>query len=84
MPDRRGVGVEGNGLIHFPGTYSSISWTNPVFEDYYAFTVGALEGVPEDDTTGPESGTRLETILSAPEPRTTPDRLSFSARHSAR
>ena len=33
-------GSEGNGVIQFSGTFSEISWTNPVFENYYAFTVG--------------------------------------------
>jgi len=35
-------GIEGNGVIQFIGTFSSISWTNPVAENYYAFTVGAI------------------------------------------
>jgi hypothetical protein len=38
-------GQEGNGDVQFAGTYSSITFTTPVFEDYYAFTVGAP--VPE-------------------------------------
>jgi hypothetical protein len=40
-------GLEGNGSIQFLGTYSSISWTNPQFEDYYGFNVGVLDVVPE-------------------------------------
>ena len=32
-------GNEGNGVIQFSGTFSSISW-NDTFENYYAFTVG--------------------------------------------
>lgn len=41
-------GEEGNGVVQFNGTFTSISWTNPVFENYYAFTVGASEtAVPE-------------------------------------
>jgi hypothetical protein len=40
-------GVEGNGSIQFLGAYSSISWTNPQFEDYYGFNVGVLGLVPE-------------------------------------
>ena len=40
------TGVEGNGLLQFVGTYSSISWQNPSHEYYYAFTVGT-PGVPE-------------------------------------
>jgi hypothetical protein len=34
-------GTEGNGTIQFNGTFTQISWTNPQFESYYAFTVGA-------------------------------------------
>ena len=34
-------GNEGNGVVRFFGTYSQISWTNPLAENYYAFTVGA-------------------------------------------
>jgi hypothetical protein len=33
-------GAEGNGVIQFDGTFSSISFTTPSFENYYAFTVG--------------------------------------------
>jgi hypothetical protein len=40
-------GVEGNGSVQFLGTYSSLSWTNPQFEDYYGFNVGILGVVPE-------------------------------------
>lgn len=40
-------GIEGNGSIQFLGTYSSISWTNPQFEDYYGFNVGILGVIPE-------------------------------------
>ncbi|HWY61369.1 MAG TPA: PEPxxWA-CTERM sorting domain-containing protein [Rhizomicrobium sp.] len=45
-------GVEGNGTIQFTGTYTSISFTNPVFEDWYGFTVGndVTAGVPEPAT----------------------------------
>jgi PEP-CTERM motif len=32
-------GNEGNGVVQFTGTFSSISWTS-TFENYYAFTVG--------------------------------------------
>ena len=34
------MGREGNGVVQFDGTFSSISFTTPVFENYYAFTVG--------------------------------------------
>lgn len=43
-------GAEGNGTIQFSGTYSSLTWTNPSFEDFYAFTAGvsgAASQVPE-------------------------------------
>jgi hypothetical protein len=36
-------GIEGNGLVVFHGTYTSISWTNPVAENYYVATIGAPE-----------------------------------------
>ena len=42
-------GVEGNGTLQFIGTYSSISWTTPVYEDWYGFTVG-VSAVPEPST----------------------------------
>ena len=41
-------GAEGNGLVQFLGTYSSISWTNPTYEYYYAATIGSA--VPEPAT----------------------------------
>jgi hypothetical protein len=34
-------GSEGNGTVEFIGTYSSITWTNPQFEFWYGFDVGA-------------------------------------------
>lgn len=45
-------GREGNGVIQFNGTLTSISWTNPVYEYWYGFTVGVPEttGVPEPAT----------------------------------
>jgi hypothetical protein len=36
-PDR--LRAEGNGLVQFLGSYSSITWTNPVYENYYLATV---------------------------------------------
>lgn len=42
-------GSEGNGTIQFQGTYSSISWTNPTFENWYGINVG-VAGVPEPAT----------------------------------
>jgi len=51
-------GQEGNGIIQFDGTFTSITFTTPQYENYYAFTVG------EDATltsqlpgTTPEPGT---------------------------
>ncbi len=46
-------GVEGNGTVQFIGTYSSISWTNPVYEYWYGFDVGiaaVANPVPEPET----------------------------------
>jgi hypothetical protein len=40
------TGNEGNGTIAFSGLFSSISWSNPVYENYYGFTVG-VPAVPE-------------------------------------
>jgi hypothetical protein len=40
-------GLEGNGVVQFHGTYSTLSWTNPVLENDYAFTIGAEGAVPE-------------------------------------
>lgn len=39
-------GMEGNGTVRFVGTYSSLSWTNPQYEGWYGFNVGASP-VPE-------------------------------------
>ena len=39
------LGVEGNGVIEFNGTYSSLTFTTPDDENWYAFTVG--EPTPE-------------------------------------
>jgi len=33
-------GTEGNGLVQFTGSFDSITFTTPNFENYYAFTVG--------------------------------------------
>ncbi len=43
-------GAEGNGTIQFSGTFTSLTWTNPVFENWYGFTVGVPHtgtGIPE-------------------------------------
>ncbi len=49
-------GAEGNGTIQFTGTFSSIAWTNPGFENYYGFTVGTAGVAPP---TVPEPGSLL-------------------------
>lgn len=45
------LGSESDGVIQFNGTFSTLTWTNPQFEFYYAFTVGvagaATTPVPE-------------------------------------
>jgi hypothetical protein len=33
-------GTEGNGLVQFNGSFDSVTFTTPNFENYYAFTVG--------------------------------------------
>ncbi len=45
-------GSEGNGTVVFNGTYTSISWVNPTYENWYGVTVGvgpaaATTGTPE-------------------------------------
>ncbi len=41
------LGTEGNGTIQFSGTFSSLDFTLPIFENWYGFTVGVPEVVPE-------------------------------------
>jgi PEP-CTERM motif len=44
-------GAEGNGTVAFFGKYSSITFTNPSFENWYGFTVGTAGSVvPEPST----------------------------------
>ena len=48
-------GAEGNGTVQFIGTFTSLSWTNPVAENWYGFDVGiagigSSSGVPEPST----------------------------------
>lgn len=43
-------GSEGNGTVMFTGTYSSLSWTNPVYENWYGFNVGMTAAVPEPES----------------------------------
>lgn len=42
-------GSEGNGTVEFKGTFTQLSWTNPVYEDWYGVTVG-VSAVPEPST----------------------------------
>ncbi|MCE9560286.1 MAG: PEP-CTERM sorting domain-containing protein [Armatimonadetes bacterium] len=41
------TGSEGHGVIMFADTMTSLSWTAPVSEDWYGFTVGVAGAVPE-------------------------------------
>jgi hypothetical protein len=43
-------GEEGNGTIAFRGTYSSLTFTTPLYENYYDFTVGSDGAIPEPAT----------------------------------
>jgi hypothetical protein len=43
-------GSEGNGTVMFMGTYSSLSWTNPGYENWYGYNVGMTAAVPEPET----------------------------------
>jgi hypothetical protein len=47
-------GAEGNGTVMFLGTFNSLSWMNPVKEDWYGFNVGfqSVAAVPEPSTWG--------------------------------
>ncbi len=48
-------GAEGDGTVQFMGTYTSISWTNPTFENWYGFNVGiagVAAAVPEPASVG--------------------------------
>jgi hypothetical protein len=51
---------ESNGTVMFFGTYNSISWTNPVGESWFGFTVGIPNGLvisPPPPTDVPEPST---------------------------
>lgn len=48
-------GAEANGVVHFTGTFSSISWSNPQAENYYMFTVG-FGALPDGDGGGDGGG----------------------------
>ena len=45
-------GQEVNGTIQFQGTFTSLTWTNPQFENWYGFNVGfqSVAPVPEPAT----------------------------------
>jgi hypothetical protein len=53
------TGNEGNGVIEFVGDYSSITFTNPVAETWYGFTLGVagLAVGPPTPTSVPEPAT---------------------------
>jgi len=38
-------GAEGNGTVQFDGTFTSLTWTTPTFENWFGFTVGVA--IPE-------------------------------------
>ena len=48
------IGLEGNGLLQFTGSYTDISFTTPDYENYDGGTVGAMSdvaaAVPEPET----------------------------------
>jgi hypothetical protein len=46
------TGIEGNGVVQFVGTFTSLSWSTPDLENDYAFTVGAEGVVPEPASIG--------------------------------
>lgn len=48
-------GKEGNGTIQFSGTFTSLTWTNPAYENWYGFDAG-IAGVA---TPTPEPGALL-------------------------
>ncbi|MBS1799735.1 MAG: PEP-CTERM sorting domain-containing protein [Acidobacteria bacterium] len=54
-------GKEGNGIVQFIGTYSSLTFTTPDYEGYYAFTIGEdstlTDNPPGTPSTVPEPAT---------------------------
>ena len=46
-------GNEGNGIIQFNGDFSSITFTTPQYENYYAFTVGEDQTLTSQLPNGP-------------------------------
>jgi hypothetical protein len=51
------LGAEGNGVVQFIGTYTSITFTTPTYENYYAFTVGEDQTLTSGLGATPEPGT---------------------------
>ena len=45
-------GIEANGTVEFLGTFTSLSWINPVAENWYGFEVGfqSVAPIPEPST----------------------------------
>jgi len=58
-------GVEGNGVVQINGTYTSITFTTPVTENYYDFTVGNDTAPVTSVTPEPTSLVLLGTGLAA-------------------
>ncbi len=50
-PSNAVCGAEGNGTIQYSGTFSTLTWTNPVYENWYGFDLGIAGVAP---TTTPE------------------------------
>ena len=48
-------GGEGNGIIQFSGSFTSISWTVPTAEFWHGFTIGIADVVPPPELPEPSS-----------------------------
>jgi hypothetical protein len=62
------TGNEGNGLIELLGVYTSFTFTTPIFENYYDFTIGEDQTVTS--TLPPGGGTGPTPTATTPEPGT--------------
>jgi hypothetical protein len=62
------TGNEGNGLIELLGVYTSFTFTTPVFENFYDFTIGEDQTVTS--TLPPGGGTGPAPTGDTPEPAT--------------